>query len=74
MLTADARLGQCWYGPDRCISWGPDEDGINGVFLGKDVPVEAGKMLQAVIAKVRGTLDSSKEGWHSTLGLGAQRR
>jgi hypothetical protein len=26
------------------------------VFLGKDVPVEAGKMLQAVIAKVRGTL------------------
>ncbi|KIY93827.1 3-ketoacyl-CoA synthase 5 [Monoraphidium neglectum] len=36
----------------KCISWGPDEDGINGVFLGKDVPVEAGKMLQAVIAKV----------------------
>ncbi|KIY96628.1 3-ketoacyl-CoA synthase 6 [Monoraphidium neglectum] len=36
---------------DACISWGPDEDGINGVFLGKDVPVEAGKMLQAVIAK-----------------------
>lgn len=36
----------------RCISWGPDEDGVNGVFLGKDVPGEAGKMLQAVIAKV----------------------
>ncbi|GBF88512.1 hypothetical protein Rsub_01227 [Raphidocelis subcapitata] len=38
--------------PNRCISWGPDDDGINGVYLGKDVPQEAGKMLQAVIAKV----------------------
>jgi 3-ketoacyl-CoA synthase len=38
--------------PTSCISWGPDEDGINGVYLGKDVPQEAGKMLQAVIAKV----------------------
>ncbi|GBF90415.1 hypothetical protein Rsub_03411 [Raphidocelis subcapitata] len=34
----------------RCISWGPDEEGINGVYLSKDVPIQAGKMLQAVIA------------------------
>jgi hypothetical protein len=33
----------------RCIAWGPDEAGINGVYLGKDVPVQAGKMLEAVI-------------------------
>ncbi|KAI8470967.1 MAG: FAE1/Type III polyketide synthase-like protein-domain-containing protein [Monoraphidium minutum] len=33
----------------KCISWGPDEDGVNGVFLGKDVPQEAGKMLQAIM-------------------------
>jgi 3-ketoacyl-CoA synthase len=36
----------------RCISWGPDEEGVNGVFLGKDVPQQAGKMLQAVIRAV----------------------
>ena len=36
----------------NCISWGPDPDGVNGVYLGKDVPQEAGRMLQAVIAKV----------------------
>lgn len=36
----------------RCISWGPDEDGVNGVFLGKDVPQQAGKMLEAVIRAV----------------------
>ncbi|KAI8468058.1 MAG: FAE1/Type III polyketide synthase-like protein-domain-containing protein [Monoraphidium minutum] len=35
----------------KCISWGPDEEGFNGVYLGKDVPVQAGKMLEAVIAK-----------------------
>jgi 3-ketoacyl-CoA synthase len=34
----------------RCISWGPDEEGINGVYLGKDVPVQAGQMLEQVIA------------------------
>ena len=28
----------------RCISWGPDEEGYNGVYLGKDVPVQAGKV------------------------------
>ena len=33
----------------NCISWGPDQDGINGVYLGKDVPVQAGIMLEAVI-------------------------
>jgi hypothetical protein len=24
----------------RCISWGPDPEGVNGVFLGKDVPLQ----------------------------------
>lgn len=36
----------------RCISWGPDPEGINGVFLGKDVPLQAGIMLEAVIKAV----------------------
>jgi 3-ketoacyl-CoA synthase len=36
--------------PRRTISWGPDEEGINGVYLGKDVPLQAGKMLERVIA------------------------
>ena len=36
----------------RCINWGPDADGINGVYLGKDVPQQAGKMLEAVIKAV----------------------
>jgi hypothetical protein len=36
----------------RCISWGPDPDGVNGVFLGKDVPLQAGIMLEAVIKAV----------------------
>ena len=31
----------------NCISWGPDPDGVNGVFLGKDVPQEAGKARRA---------------------------
>jgi hypothetical protein len=26
----------------RCISWGPDPEGVNGVFLGKDVPLQVG--------------------------------
>jgi hypothetical protein len=29
----------------RCISWGPDPDGVNGVFLGKDVPLQVRKKV-----------------------------
>jgi hypothetical protein len=40
------------------MSWGPDPDGINGVYLGKNVAAEAGKALQmaltAITPKVRG--------------------
>lgn len=36
----------------RCISWGPDPEGVNGVFLGKDVPLQAGIMLEAVIKAI----------------------
>lgn len=40
-----------------CMSWGPDPDGINGVYLGKNVAAEAGKALQmaltAITPKVR---------------------
>jgi 3-ketoacyl-CoA synthase len=36
----------------RCINWGPDKDGINGVYLGKDVPQQAGKMLEAVVKAI----------------------
>jgi hypothetical protein len=39
------------------MSWGPDPDGINGVYLGKNVAAEAGKALQmaltAITPKVR---------------------
>ncbi|GBF90650.1 hypothetical protein Rsub_03222 [Raphidocelis subcapitata] len=34
----------------KCISWGPDEEGINGVYLSKDVPIQAGAMLERVIS------------------------
>lgn len=36
----------------NCIAWGPDPEGINGVYLGKDVPVQAGIMLEAVIKAI----------------------
>lgn len=36
----------------NCISWGPDPEGINGVYLGKDVPQQAGIMLEAVIKAI----------------------
>jgi len=28
----------------RCISWGPDPEGVNGVFLGKDVPLQVNSL------------------------------
>jgi hypothetical protein len=44
--------------PPRCMSWGPDPDGVNGVYLGKNVTSEAAKALKmaltAVTSKVRG--------------------
>jgi hypothetical protein len=39
------------------MSWGPDPDGVNGVYLGKNVASEAGKALKmaltAITPKVR---------------------
>eukprot|EP00210_Caulerpa_lentillifera_P004224 g4029.t1 len=36
----------------KCITYSPDEEGINGVFLGKDVVTEASKGLEKVITKI----------------------
>lgn len=35
-----------------CINYSPDEEGINGIYLGKDVVSEAGKGLEKVITKI----------------------
>jgi hypothetical protein len=54
--TARVHTGQSdeSYG---CMSWGPDPDGVNGVYLGKNVASEAGKALKmaltAITPKVR---------------------
>lgn len=47
MRTSKYQLSHCvriHTGQDdaayRCISWGPDPEGVNGVFLGKDVPLQ----------------------------------
>lgn len=39
----------CFY---RCISYSPDSEGINGVYLGKDVVAEAGKGLEKAITQI----------------------
>jgi hypothetical protein len=31
------------------MSWGPDPDGVNGVYLGKNVASEAGKALKMAL-------------------------
>ena len=40
--------------PLRAIHYGPDDKGINGTYLGKDVVAEAGRGLTRAMSKVRG--------------------
>ena len=35
-----------------CIRYSPDSEGINGIYLGKDVVTEASKGLEKVITKI----------------------
>jgi len=35
-----------------CMSWGPDPDGVNGVYLGKNVACEAAKALKIALTAV----------------------
>jgi 3-ketoacyl-CoA synthase len=35
-----------------CMGWGPDKEGVNGVFLRKDVPLQAAKALEACLRTV----------------------
>jgi 3-ketoacyl-CoA synthase len=34
------------------MGWGPDKEGVNGVYLRKDVPVQAAKALEACLRSV----------------------
>lgn len=36
----------------NCMGWGPDKEGVNGVFLRKDVPLQAAKALEACLRAV----------------------
>ena len=36
----------------RCIRYSPDDEGINGIYLGKDVVSEASKGLEKAITKI----------------------
>ena len=35
-----------------CMGWGPDRDGVNGVFLRKDVPLQAARALEHCLRAV----------------------
>jgi hypothetical protein len=35
-----------------CMGWGPDKDGINGVYLRRDVPIQAAKALEVCLRAV----------------------
>ena len=37
----------------RCMSWGPDGAGVNGVYLGKNVVKCAGGAIEDVMRQVR---------------------
>jgi len=39
-------------GAYSCMGWGPDKDGINGVYLRKDVPLQAAKALEACLRTI----------------------
>lgn len=36
----------------RCMGWGPDRDGVNGVWLRKDVPLQAARALEHCLREV----------------------
>ena len=36
----------------RCIRYSPDDEGVNGIYLGKDVVAEASKGLEKVIRQI----------------------
>ena len=35
-----------------CMGWGPDKEGVNGVFLRKDVPIQAAKALEICLRTI----------------------
>jgi 3-ketoacyl-CoA synthase len=39
-------------GAYSCMGWGPDKDGVNGVYLRKDVPLQAAKALEACLRTI----------------------
>jgi len=45
----------------RCIQYSPDSEGINGIYLGKDVVTEASKGLEKVITQIAPKVLSYKQ-------------
>jgi 3-ketoacyl-CoA synthase len=39
-------------GAYNCMGWGPDKDGVNGVYLRKDVPAQAARALEMCLRTV----------------------
>ncbi|WIA34976.1 hypothetical protein OEZ86_013257 [Tetradesmus obliquus] len=39
-------------GAYSCMGWGPDKNGVNGVYLRKDVPLQAAKALEACLRNI----------------------
>lgn len=39
-------------GAYTCMGWGPDKKGVNGVYLRKDVPLQAAKALEACLRTI----------------------
>ncbi|KAI8477402.1 MAG: FAE1/Type III polyketide synthase-like protein-domain-containing protein [Monoraphidium minutum] len=39
-------------GSYTCMGWGPDKEGVNGVFLRKDVPLQAAKALEICLRTI----------------------
>jgi 3-ketoacyl-CoA synthase len=66
LTNAPALYGRCKYqlmhnervhtGQDdsayTCMGWGPDKEGVNGVYLRKDVPVQAAKALEVCLRRI----------------------
>ncbi len=38
--------------PARCIHWSPDAEGINGIFLSKEIIDEAAKVIEDVMRAI----------------------
>jgi len=39
-------------GAYTCMGWGPDKDGVNGVYLRKDVPIQAARALEICLRSI----------------------